>query len=289
MFLSVFGQYVLMQRQILSVIVALVILASGCTEQESAVLAGLDTPFQVGVNQQAFLETENMSIKLLDIIEDSRCPSDFRCVASGEVVAEIMISKGTELLGVYNISDWRQSIGYTSKINVDNYVVELAGVSPYPKDDSGIRLSDYVLTFVVSKAVAHVPITPYEKDISFETIRTGIYSNQPEKKNHVIDNTLEWETFWWDMDTTQSLPDINFSESLVLAMFMGERSSGGYSISVNKIIETESALEVFVREVSPGQRCLVTLALTQPYTIVVVEKTGKDVHFTTEQEITECS
>ncbi len=278
-----------MQRQILSVIVALVILASGCTEQESAVLAGLDTPFQIGVNQQAFLETENMSIELLDIIDDSRCPSDFRCAVSGEVVAEIMISKGAETLGVYNISDWRQSIGYTSKINVDNYVVELAGVSPYPKDDSGIRLSDYVLTFAVSKAVAQVPKTKYENNISFETIRSGIYSNQPEKKNHVIDNLCEWETFWWDMDKTQSLPDINFSENIVLAVFQGERSSGGYSISVDTIIETESALEVFVREVSPGQRCSVTMALTQPYTIIVVEQTDKDVQFTTEQEIRECT
>ncbi len=280
-----------MRRQTILGLVAIAILISGCAEQEtlSIAAANIGMPFQLGVNQQAFLETENLGIKLLNIVDDSRCPSDFRCVVSGEVIAEIMISKGTETLGVYNISDWRQSLGHTSKINVDNYVVELAGVSPYPKDDSGIRLSDYVLTFVVSKAVTQVPITKYEKDISFKTIRTGIYSSQHEKKDHVIDNLIEWETFWWSMDTTQSLPDINFSENLVLAIFMGARSSGGYSISVNKIIETNSALEVFLKEVSPGQRCGVTMALTQPYTIAVVEKTGKDVQFTTEQEVTECS
>ncbi|MCK5233205.1 MAG: protease complex subunit PrcB family protein [Candidatus Aenigmarchaeota archaeon] len=279
-----------MQRHIILGIIALMILASGCTEQETLSVAAADIgiPFQIGVNQQAFLETENLGIELLNLVDDSRCPTDFRCAVSGEVVAEIMISKGTEILGVYNISDWRQSIGHTSKITVDKYVVELAGVSPYPKDNSGIRLSDYVLTFIVSKAVAQVPITKYEKDISFETIRTGIYSNQYEKKNHVIDNLVEWDTFWWSMDTTQSLPGINFSENLVLAVFQGEHSSGGHSISVNKIIETESALEVFLKEVSPGQRCSVTQALTQPYTIAVVEKTGKDVQFTTEQEITDC-
>ncbi len=280
-----------MQKQILLGIIAIVILISGCAEQQETlpVAADIGTPFQLSVNQQAFLETENLGIELLNIVDDSRCPSDFRCVVSGEAVAEIRISKGTEILGVYNLSNWRQSLDHTSKISVDNYIVELTGVSPYPKDDSGIRLSDYVLTFVVSKAVAQVPITKYEKDISFETIRTGIYSNQYEKKNHVIDNLVEWETFWWNMDTTQSLPDINFSKNLVLAVFQGERSSGGYSISVNKIIETESALEVFLKEVSPGQRCGVTMALTQPYTIAIVEQTGKDVHFTTEQEITDCS
>lgn len=280
-----------MHRQALLGIIAIVILISGCADQQEnlPVSADIGTPFQLSVNQQAVLEEENLVIELLDLVGDSRCPSEFRCVVSGEAVAEIMVSKGTETLGVYNISDWRQSAGYTSKVNIGSYIVELTGVSPYPKDDSGMRLSEYVLTFVVSKAVAPVPITPYEKDISFETIRTGIYSNQPERKNQVIDALDGWETFWWGMDTTQSLPDINFSENLVLVMFMGEHPSGGYSIGINKIIETNTALEVFLKEISPGQRCSVTLALTQPYTIAVVEKTGKDVRFTTEKEVTECN
>ena len=86
-----------MQKQILLGIIAIVILISGCAEQQETlpVAADIGTPFQLGVNQQAFLETENMGIELLNLVDDSRCPTDFRCAVSGEVVAEIMISKGT--------------------------------------------------------------------------------------------------------------------------------------------------------------------------------------------------
>ncbi len=55
---------------------------------------------------------------------------------------------------------------------------------------------------------------------------------------------------------------------IYIAVFMGEKPTGGYSIEVTDIGDSEGRTGVTVKEVVPQKDALVTQALTQPYTII---------------------
>lgn len=73
------------------------------------------------------------------------------------------------------------------------------------------------------------------------------------------------------------IPNINYEKQMLLALFMGEKSSGGYTISVDHILETSAKVTVFVKEQTPEG--MATMALTSPFCFVLVDKNDKDIIF----------
>ena len=62
--------------------------------------------------------------------------------------------------------------------------------------------------------------------------------------------------------------DINTSNYVVLNM--GEKNTGGYSIEVEKVEETDKNIIITVKENSPGPDEMVMQIITYPYTILKV-------------------
>ena len=62
-----------------------------------------------------------------------------------------------------------------------------------------------------------------------------------------------------------------FAEDKVLVIFMGERSTGGYSISLKDIQAQDDTLVIEVTEKSPGPNDIVTQAFTYPMLILQLE------------------
>lgn len=54
--------------------------------------AQLDQEFQLSVRQVALIESESLSITFLDVLEDSRCPSDVVCIWAGNAEVELEVS-----------------------------------------------------------------------------------------------------------------------------------------------------------------------------------------------------
>jgi hypothetical protein len=65
---------------------------------------------------------------------------------------------------------------------------------------------------------------------------------------------------------------------IVIAVFMGTRMSGGYSVKITGV-EQNDKVTVKVKESSPPPDAMVTMALTSPYHVVVVPKSDKPVEF----------
>jgi hypothetical protein len=55
---------------------------------------------------------------------------------------------------------------------------------------------------------------------------------------------------------------------IYIAVFMGEKPTGGYSIEVTDVSDSEGRTGVLVKEVEPKKGDVVTQVLTQPYTII---------------------
>ncbi len=120
--------------------------------------------------------------------------------------------------------------------------------------------------------------------VNIETIEKGIYCGITEKRNYVIKNEDEWKNLWVNIHSGVLIEpppqtQIDFSNYSVIAVFMGEKNTGGYSIEIDKIYHEGDKIVVYINESTPAPDMMVTQALTQPYHIVKVERIDKEVIF----------
>lgn len=84
-------------------------------------------------------------------------------------------------------------------------------------------------------------------------------------------------------------PDVNFSESTAIVVFMGRHLSTGYNIEIKEIIDTGQFLVVKVEKTYPGSGCVTALEDTYPCHMVEISKTDKPIIFDTIERTTDCS
>ncbi|HDD57113.1 MAG TPA: protease complex subunit PrcB family protein [Thermoplasmatales archaeon] len=75
------------------------------------------------------------------------------------------------------------------------------------------------------------------------------------------------------------IPVIDFTKNMVLAVFMGQRCTGGFAVEIKKIEKYSSELVVLFTDTEPASKAEVTTVLTQPYHIVKIRKVNLPVKF----------
>ncbi|PCI35328.1 MAG: hypothetical protein COB60_03320 [Flavobacteriaceae bacterium] len=73
------------------------------------------------------------------------------------------------------------------------------------------------------------------------------------------------------------IPTIDFDKQMLIALFMGEKNTGGFSISVEHITESSEKMTVFVKESTPEG--MATMAITSPFCFVLLDKSDKEIVF----------
>ena len=135
--------------------------------------------------------------------------------------------------------------------------------------------------FVGCSAAASKIATEY----SVVTLGKGSQSGVRERKFVVIKSESDWKALW-NSHASVSVPPkerllVDFQTEMIVAVFSGEKSTGGYSIQISRIQEdsTKHALEVIVHESKPPPGAMVIQALTQPYHIVKLTRIDLPVTF----------
>ena len=83
-------------------------------------------------------------------------------------------------------------------------------------------------------------------------------------------------------------PSVDFATQMVVVASMGQRSSGGFTISIEAVSENDQGILVRVRESSPGRNCIVTEAFTSPATLRIVSASNKPLSFREIAETRNC-
>jgi len=78
-----------------------------------------------------------------------------------------------------------------------------------------------------------------------------------------------------DKHISASFPKIDFIKNDVLALYLGQRTTGGYEITVQDIVVSNDTTVVIRNTKAPKAGELVTMALTNPYCLVLVAKNKK--------------
>jgi hypothetical protein len=80
-------------------------------------------------------------------------------------------------------------------------------------------------------------------------------------------------------DLRPGLPNIDFSQTLIIAVFAGAKPSGGYTIKVSRIVQTEQAVVVHVAEERPARGQAGIAQIVYPYQIVSLPRTTLPIRF----------
>ena len=108
----------------------------------------------------------------------------------------------------------------------------------------------------------------------------------------VVGNDADWQAIWRMHAARLGGPPpaaaIDFTRYEVLVAALGERTSGGYDISIGRIASTSDHLYVELISTHPSLACGVTAALTQPVDMVRIPRAHPPVMFIEQSAQLEC-
>ena len=126
--------------------ISLLLVLSGCAKPAGKEV-NLDKEFTLSVGQIAAVVGENLTIKFVEVISDSRCPKGATCIWAGEVNCLVEITKSqstnTKVLTQPGLST-------PSKTSFTDYEITF-DVEPYPELGKEINKKDYHLQLIISK------------------------------------------------------------------------------------------------------------------------------------------
>lgn len=131
---------------------------------------------------------------------------------------------------------------------------------------------------------ALAPSTPSTNNISsggihFIVLESGANAiSISDRTNYRITNiddlTSLWTLIYGDVDSRPRIPSVDFSKYEVLAIFDGTHATGGYSVSVAKIVDKDPLRMVSIIHMVPNPDCPSTpQSMTSPFVLLQVPVT----------------
>lgn len=124
-----------------------------------------------------------------------------------------------------------------------------------------------------------------KNQINFQLIGKGnlMGSSYAPPQNTAITNSIQWNNFLNQIDSSSNHPSANFTETnidfnqfMVIVVVDSVYPNGGHSVDIMTIDENTQNIEVDVEKLLQGN---VTTVITQPYHIVKIPKILKPVIF----------
>lgn len=130
--------------------------------------------------------------------------------------------------------------------------------------------------------------------VRVDEIDGGQYGDIVEGTQDVLRDEEAYASFWErlhaDQNSVPDRPEVDFGAQIVVAVVLGERPTGGYSVGIDEVLASESREELEVRftESVPGGECVATQVLTSPYVLATVETQSGNVTFNGTEETRSC-
>lgn len=112
-----------------------------------------------------------------------------------------------------------------------------------------------------------------------EVISHTMTSGVEDPKEAVARSAVEWATLWRQHAGAKALPPVDFASRTVVAVFLGTRSSAGYSAEITGTRQSGSKLIVEWQERTPGRDDVAAQILTSPAVIASIPKFAGEIVF----------
>lgn len=124
---------------------------------------------------------------------------------------------------------------------------------------------------------------PADEKVTFSTVAKGFHSGILLPRRLVIRERGEWEKLWLEHASIfippPPLPPVDFSREMVVALYSGEKPTGGFSVEIREVVRTEGNLVVRYVEQSPSPGAVRSSVLTQPFHIIRLDRAPGSVDF----------
>lgn len=112
-----------------------------------ATLAKDPETFNVRIGQHKATTAGKITVKFIEVLEDSRCPPNVTCIWAGNAKVKISVRKGRKAAKTFELNS-----GLDPKTLVfEGYDISFVDLSKIPNDDSKLQLVYNTLTLSVSK------------------------------------------------------------------------------------------------------------------------------------------
>lgn len=101
---------------------------------------------KVQVNTEKRAPKSRLSIRFVEMVEDSRCPVDTNCVWAGDATIKVRVRRNGRS------SDLTLNInGQNNTAKFNGYSIKFVGLTPVPRSNIRINRNGYVATFAIAR------------------------------------------------------------------------------------------------------------------------------------------
>ncbi|MFX0084366.1 MAG: hypothetical protein ACFFAU_01730 [Candidatus Hodarchaeota archaeon] len=143
----------MISRSVLFILISLFTIIIGTTigfiilQQPTEVKFGkIDTEFSLYIGESVIIKDHGIKLKFVDVLSDSRCPSDVECIWEGTVSLLINIQYNSQDLGNFILNS-----SNLHKASFMGYYVKFTELKPYPISTETIPKTSYHATFIVDE------------------------------------------------------------------------------------------------------------------------------------------
>ena len=153
------------------------------------------------------------------------------------------------------------------------------------KQSTTLILPPYILLSAVLffSSIASCTSTPEPppQTPNYTILAEGQHSGFTLQKTLLLESTNEFIQLWaiHTGSGQTPVPVIDFKTNVVVASFLGEQRTGGYSIQLDKVIEGDKDIQVLLKIKRPAPGSMRTMQITQPFVIFTLSKAQKPVIF----------
>ncbi|WP_296145764.1 protease complex subunit PrcB family protein [uncultured Flavobacterium sp.] len=106
----------------------------------------------------------------------------------------------------------------------------------------------------------------------YEVLSKSAYQGKEEKSFEIIKDKAALVKLYEGIHDTE-IPKVDFSKARIVALFLGQRSSGGYEINIKNVEEKDNKIYITIEEVSPNAGDMATMAITNPFIVAKINST----------------
>ena len=134
-----------------------------------------------------------------------------------------------------------------------------------------------ILCLLLATGACRAP-APEARALPHEVLLQGSLSGQHERGATLIASQAEWQGFWrrhcsWRIPAEPE-PAVDFAKHCVLVVSAGDAPSAGWTLETSSIARDGERLLVRAVLHAPAEGALEAQLCTQPYQILLVERTG---------------
>lgn len=110
------------------------------------------------------------------------------------------------------------------------------------------------------------------KQALYEVLNESAYQGREEEATLIIKDEASLKALYQSINN-EDVPKIDFKNQRVVALFLGQKNSGGHVITIKNVTEKGGKISVEVQKTSPKPGENATMAITNPYCIAKINST----------------